>query len=131
MKKLLTRLFLTAIAIIAFVPNVILAAQTLPVTAVELSGTLSSIITVINTFALPIGSFLIFTAVLMVGFNILKNKDKADERSKSMESLMWLAVGAFVIGMALTIAGVLIKPANEALPAAVTYNIEIQQNILL
>ncbi|HCC06765.1 MAG TPA: hypothetical protein DEP72_01175 [Clostridiales bacterium] len=126
MKKILAKLSLMSLGIMGLSSSVVLADG--PVTGVELSTTLSTIITTINTFATPIGSFLIFIAVLMVGFSILKNKDKADERSKSMESLLWLAVGAFVIGAALTIAGVLIKPADDSTLKNTTtpYNTEIQ-----
>ncbi len=74
---------------------------------VELKTQLSAAQKLINELSLPIGAFFIFVAVLMVGFSIIKNRDNADERGKAMESLLWLAIGAFIIGGALIIAGAL------------------------
>ncbi len=67
----------------------------------------SSLITFIMPYAYYVGGFLIFIAVLMVGFDVIKHRNDADKRKESLHSLLWLAVGAFIIGSAVVIANML------------------------
>lgn len=97
MKKIITRLSVALLGMMIVLQNVVLAA----VDAGQLRTKLEEMRDSIASVAQPVGAFLVFASVLFVGFNIIKNKDKADDRMKSMESLLWVGIGAFVIGAAL------------------------------
>lgn len=64
------------------------------------SGDAGTIVTKINGLIAPISAILIFAAVVMVGFEIIMKRNKADERMESMSSLMWVGIGALVLGSA-------------------------------
>ncbi|MCT4611777.1 MAG: hypothetical protein N4A47_00240 [Clostridia bacterium] len=59
---------------------------------------------VISPLISNFGSVLIFFAVVMVGFDVIRHKNNAEERTKSMTSILFLAVGALIIGAASLIA---------------------------
>ncbi len=69
----------------------------------------SQIIEQLAAFVKPISGILIFVSVLVVGFEIIMKRNKADERMESMSSLMWVGIGAMVIGIAGMIASFLFK----------------------
>lgn len=55
-------------------------------------------------FVKPIAAILIFGSVLMIGFEIIMKRNKADDRMASMSSLMWVGIGTLVIAFAALIA---------------------------
>ena len=63
-----------------------------------------TIMTKIAGFVKPIAAILIFGSVLMVGFEIIMKRNKADDRMASMSSLMWVGIGTLVIAFAALIA---------------------------
>ena len=61
----------------------------------------------IATFVKPIAAILVFASVLMIGFEIIMKRNKADDRMASMSSLMWVGIGTLVIAFAALIASFL------------------------
>ena len=74
----------------------------------------NKIVTQISTFVKPISAILVFAAVVMVGFEIIMNRNKADERMESMSSLMWVGIGALGLGLAGTIFSMLAGAGSSA-----------------
>ncbi len=60
-------------------------------------------------FSKPIAALLIFGSVLIIGFEIIMKRNKADERTESMTSLMWVGIGGIIIALAITVANVIIN----------------------
>ena len=73
------------------------------------AGAGADIIGELAAFVKPISGILIFISVLIVGFEIIMKRNKADERMESMSSLMWVGIGALVIGIAGMIASFLFQ----------------------
>ena len=69
--------------------------------------TATSIMTKISGFIKPIAAILVFGSVLMIGFEIIMKRNKADDRMASMTSLMWVGIGTLVIAFAALIASFL------------------------
>ncbi len=63
-----------------------------------------TIMSKIAGFIKPIAAILIFGSVLMVGFEIIMKRNKADDRMGAMSSLMWVGIGTLVIAFAALIA---------------------------
>ena len=61
----------------------------------------------IADFVKPISAILVFGSVLLIGFEIIMKRNKADERMASMSSLMWVGIGTLVIAFASLIASFL------------------------
>jgi len=55
----------------------------------------------------PFGGALIFVTVLLVGFDVIRHKNDADKRTQAMSSLLWVAIGAVIIGASTLLAGFL------------------------
>lgn len=62
-------------------------------------------------FVKPISAILVFGSVLLIGFEIIMKRNKADERMASMSSLMWVGIGTLVIAFASLIASFLFDQA--------------------
>ena len=95
MNRILTKICMLILGVMVMIPNVVFAT--------EMKTALHDLAQDVADVAQPVGAFFILMSVLMVGFNIIKNRDKAEDRTKAMESLMWLGIGAFIIGMVLTV----------------------------
>lgn len=54
----------------------------------------------INEFVKPVSAVLVFLGVIIVGFNIILNRGKADERTNAMWGLFAIGCGAAIIGSA-------------------------------
>ena len=67
----------------------------------------------ISGFVKPIAAILIFGSVLMVGFEIIMKRNKADDRMASMSSLMWVGIGTLVIAFAALIASFIFTGVTE------------------
>lgn len=65
------------------------------------------IIAKIMPMAYQIGGFFLIIAVIMIGFDLIKHRKNDDKRKEALHSLLWIAVGAFIIGSAVVIAGVM------------------------
>ena len=114
MNRFLTKLWVSFLSFMVVFTNVVFADPTLSdnpkVSSVQKQ--LGQLATDISNVAQPVGAFFILMSVLMVGFNIIKNRDKAEDRTKAMESLMWLGIGAFIIGIVLTVGPAIAGMAN-------------------
>ncbi|HCC06766.1 MAG TPA: hypothetical protein DEP72_01180 [Clostridiales bacterium] len=73
----------------------------------EVGDFISNLISKIMPLAYQIGAFLIFLAVVVAGFDMIKHRKDADKRKEVLHSFLWLAVGAFIIGSAVVIAGMI------------------------
>ncbi len=69
-----------------------------------------------------IGALIIFVAVLMMGFSILKNRNKAEERAAAMMGGPYILGGAIVLGMLMVIISILQPYINR------TQNINISND---
>ncbi|HBY20590.1 MAG: hypothetical protein A2Y24_07030 [Clostridiales bacterium GWE2_32_10] len=96
MNRMLTKLWIMAFSMMVMIPSVAFATS-------DVAKELGALAKNIAGVAQPVGAFFILMSVLMVGFNIIKNRDKAEDRTKAMESLLWLGIGAFIIGVVLTL----------------------------
>ncbi|MCQ2748599.1 MAG: hypothetical protein MJ246_00870 [Clostridia bacterium] len=54
----------------------------------------------LNEYVKPISAVLVFLGVIMVGFNIILNRGKADERTNAMWGLFAIGCGAAILGSA-------------------------------
>ena len=113
MNRMLTKLWIMAFSMMVMIPSVVFAAD-------KINEKLGELATDIASVAQPVGAFFILMSVLMVGFNIVKNRDKAEDRTKAMESLLWLGIGAFIIGAVLTIGPAIAGVGNDAATIKVT-----------
>ena len=73
------------------------------------SGAAGTIMSKIASFVKPIAAILVFGSVLMIGFEIIMKRNKADDRMNSMTSLMWVGIGTLVIAFAALIASFLFE----------------------
>ncbi|HBY20591.1 MAG: hypothetical protein A2Y24_07035 [Clostridiales bacterium GWE2_32_10] len=73
----------------------------------DLSDFFTELMGKIMPLAYQIGGFLIFIAVVMAGFDMIKHRKDGDKRKEILHSFLWLAVGAFIIGAAVVIAGII------------------------
>ena len=80
----------------------------------NVSGDEATIIAKIAGFMKPIAAIVIFGSVLMIGFEIIMKRNKADDRMASMSSLMWVGIGAMVIAFAALIASFLLDGVGAA-----------------
>ncbi len=99
MKKIIELIGAINLAVFTSATNVLASDWDVVSGAPELEGT-SEIVNAVGSFVKPISAMLIFLSVIMVGFEIIMKRNKASERMDSMSSLMWLGIGALVIGTA-------------------------------
>lgn len=77
-----------------------------------LQTTLERITSFITMYATQIGGLLILIAVITVGFEIIQHRKDTNKIKEAFKSLLWLAVGAFIIGSAITITGIIVGVIN-------------------
>ncbi|HAN09101.1 MAG TPA: hypothetical protein DCP90_00625 [Clostridiales bacterium] len=101
--------FLAGTTALAAQESVIVTTNGTPDTLEEFFGV---IIEKIMPIAYQIGGFLIVLAVVMIGFDLIKHRKDNDKRKEALHSILWLAVGAFIIGSAVVIAGIIWNQAT-------------------
>lgn len=52
---------------------------------------------------------IIFVAVVMIGFEVIKHRNDEEKRKGALVSLLWIAVGAFIIGSAVVLTTIIYK----------------------
>lgn len=77
------------------------------------SDTATQLKNAISAIAMPIGSVLIFGAVVMVAIKIIMTHNNPNKRSEAAGGLLWVAGGALILGLALMISGVIINIATN------------------
>ncbi|HOJ09756.1 MAG TPA: hypothetical protein PK733_04085 [Clostridiales bacterium] len=78
-------------------------------TARDLSNTL---IDTVKSYALPLGGAIIFIAVVIIAISIIINANNPKGRAEKISSLLWVGIGAAVLGLATIITGVLLSAFN-------------------
>lgn len=82
------------------------------------------VMSVVNPIITTGGGILIFVIVLMVGFEIIIHRKNKENRDKAMSSLLYVAIGAMIIGGAALFATFLWQTGNELNTGNNTYEIE-------
>jgi TRAP-type C4-dicarboxylate transport system permease small subunit len=77
--------------------------------AKDLSDTL---INAVRSYALPLGGAIIFIAVVIIAISIIVSANNPKARAEKMSSLLWVGIGAAVLGLATLITGVLMSAFN-------------------
>jgi di/tricarboxylate transporter len=68
---------------------------------------LDKIISFIVLYATQICGIFILIAVVTMGFEIIQHRKDSNKIKEAFKSLIWLVVGAFIIGSAITISGII------------------------
>ena len=107
---MIKKLFMSINVLFVLACSTVLATDSVFVTTEgsdDLSDFFSELIEKIMPLAYQIGGFLIFIAVVVAGFEMIKHRKDGDKRKEILHSFLWLAVGAFIIGAAVVIAGII------------------------
>ncbi|MBO0525024.1 hypothetical protein EXQ31_13275 [Clostridium botulinum] len=69
------------------------------------------IVDAIQQISFPVGSALIFLCIVLSAVRIISTHYNPNARSEALRSILWIAIGALILGSALIIAGVFTKVA--------------------
>ncbi|KOY66085.1 hypothetical protein [Clostridium sporogenes] len=95
--------------------NPVLAAPAAPsksvVTNSDAEAVGNRIVDAIQQISFPVGSALIFLCIVLSAVRIISTHYNPNARSEALRSILWIAIGALILGSALIIAGVFTKVA--------------------
>ncbi|AUM93645.1 TPA: hypothetical protein LA742_002788 [Clostridium botulinum] len=70
------------------------------------------VVQAIKAISFPIGSALIFLCIVLSAIRIISTHYNPNARSEALRSILWIAIGALILGSAFIIAGVFVNIAQ-------------------
>lgn len=68
----------------------------------------TKVVDLVKDITMPLGSAIIFVAIVIVAFKIIATANKPEERAKAMGSIPYILGGGLMLGLALMLAGFVI-----------------------
>ena len=83
------------------------------ISTAEVTQATENIKNAVIKLAMPIGGILVFVSIVIIALKMIVNSNNANKRSESIGSLAWVCAGTMLLGLALTVSGIILSVATN------------------